>query len=298
MTIGILSWKLRETNGELGEGRGWTLVTLYWHTNAHLRCWPGVRRLAKQTGVALATNDKILDWLVERGAVLKVPYDKRLLEEKALSARKTIYQLTGVIRLDSGWTRYLEIANPETAYSLVTLLHGLDVSLAEISAREFSVRKISPGETEGIYSLEGDTASQGDTGREKGAEAPKDTVPSLFKSPKQLDAFMLQNMAPPALYAAYRAAFPDNAKPTASNADKIKALQAEDDGYTAVEVEALTRRKLYEEKKNPYPFAWLITDLPAYRMEKQKEQPAETKTESTASDQPYVSPFSAAGAQA
>lgn len=166
MTVGILSWNTR--NYGLTSLQGWLLVNLYWQTNAHLRCWVGTNKLAKQCDVASATLDKALDWLVEHSAVIKVPFDKRHNEEKKLHQRKTVYQLTGVIKINDEWKRYIEVANPETMYTIATLIGEINFSLAEILRAEFSIAKILTGENEGNKELEGNPESrQGHTRKTK-----------------------------------------------------------------------------------------------------------------------------------
>lgn len=109
-----------------------------------------------------------------------------------------------------------------------------------------------------------------------------DTVPSLFLRPQHYDDFMLQNMKAPAVWDAYAEACPAGAKPIITKEDKRLAFQVEAAGYTTVEVAGLTKLKFEEEKKDKFPFAWLVKDLPAYRLQKQK---ANTQSTSAASGQ-------------
>lgn len=125
MPLGTLDWNLRENNGELSKDRGWTLVLLYMHSNAHGRCWPSIRTLCTEIGCANAKADSIIDWLVQRGALMKVPLDKRVTEEKALNKRKSVYQLTGVIQIGEQWKHYLGGMNRETQSTLRHLIESL-----------------------------------------------------------------------------------------------------------------------------------------------------------------------------
>ncbi len=103
---------------------------------------------------------------------------------------------------------------------------------------------------------------------EKPVAPAKDTFSLPLPNPRILDDFMLQNMAEPLLFKAYREAWPATAKPTRpTKAEKLQALELEQDGYTAEEVTALTRKKL-SEGKTKYPFGWMVSDLPGYRLEK------------------------------
>lgn len=184
MTVGILSWNTR--NYGLTSLQGWLLVNLYWQTNAHLRCWVGTNKLAKQCDVASATLDKALDWLVKHGAVIKVPFDKRHNEEKKLHQRKTVYQLTGVIKINDEWKRYIEVANPETMYTIATLIGEINFSLAEILRAEFSIAKILTGENEGNKELEGNPESkQGNTRKDNTRATPRKTKTPGKTSPKE-----------------------------------------------------------------------------------------------------------------
>lgn len=168
MPIGTLNWELRDHGSELGNDRGWVLTLLYLHSNPRGRCWPGMDRIAANSGCALAKADGIIDWLVARGAIIKVPYAKRELEEKKLHQRKTVYQLTGIIKLETGWLSYLKIDQPEHINTLVALVKNvIDASpvkdsIIKILNTKYLIIKDSISESEGNTSFEGNTDSKGD----------------------------------------------------------------------------------------------------------------------------------------
>jgi len=74
------------------------LVTLTLHANIRNRCWPSMETLSKE-----ATNGnrnratKAKQWLQKHGAFELVLSVKRMAEEKKLSPRQHVYQLTGII---------------------------------------------------------------------------------------------------------------------------------------------------------------------------------------------------------
>ena len=166
MPLGMLNWKLRDCDGELGQDKGWCLTLLYLHSNARGRCWPSMSTLAKEIGCGSEKADRIIDWLIGAGAIIKVPYVMREGEEKKLHNRKSVYQLTGVLKLASRWIPYLQLSTPEDAQTLLDLVTGLQKNMAShFSITEILITEFSIIETEGNTdkdSFEGDTSSSED----------------------------------------------------------------------------------------------------------------------------------------
>lgn len=161
MPIGLLNWELRDNGGDLGSDKGWLLTLLYLHSNPRGRCWPSMKRLAENAGCGLAKADNIVDWLEEHGAIIKVPYNKRELEEKDLHQRKTVYQLTGIVKLEKGWLAYLKLDHPEQINTFTALINAVadfspvKDSIIKILTAKFLIIENSITESEGIESYEG-----------------------------------------------------------------------------------------------------------------------------------------------
>jgi hypothetical protein len=108
MPLLTIHWNMMKRTGDLRreEGRGRearldVLMNLVGRANMRLRCWPTVEQIMEDTGF---TDRNIISsalaWLYEHGAIYYVPVDKRIGPERAISKRRNVYQLTGMIRLN------------------------------------------------------------------------------------------------------------------------------------------------------------------------------------------------------
>ena len=93
----ILNHALRENNKELGKGAGWLFTMLLLHADNSLICWPSDELLAQEGCGSQPTVQKRREWLIERGAIVPIPFDKRPENLKHLWHKKIIYQITGVM---------------------------------------------------------------------------------------------------------------------------------------------------------------------------------------------------------
>jgi hypothetical protein len=156
-----LDWRMRDVLPQLGEkGRLTVLIDLLLRADQmRLRCYPSVKKIAKDTGQSTSVVDAALDWLVSAKAIIKIGYRQRIgAKEKALPTRQTVYQLTGTLCIDGKAYPYLYF-NPETR-SVVDELIRLSqshISESEISHSEILDNEISDSETEGITSIKGTT---------------------------------------------------------------------------------------------------------------------------------------------
>ena len=92
------------------------LVALLLRANVRNRCWPSMRRLAKDTGYALAAVNDAKKWLEEHGAIEIVKYEHRVGDEKkGINHLQNVYQLTGVITLEGKTYRYIYVPQIETS---------------------------------------------------------------------------------------------------------------------------------------------------------------------------------------
>jgi hypothetical protein len=99
-----------------GGARLHVLVALMLRANVRNRCWPSMRRIAKDTGYALAAVNDAKKWLEEHGAIEVVKYDQRIGDEKTeINHLQNVYQLTGVITVDGVTYPYLYVPQIETS---------------------------------------------------------------------------------------------------------------------------------------------------------------------------------------
>lgn len=128
-----LHWNLR---GHLKDfrtdGRLFVLLSIYLHKNTRNRSWPSNDLIADETGLSRAPISRSIKWLAENHAVMIVPFDKRIGDEKKLPNRKNIYQLTGVIKINSAYRPYMYMT-PEGWAGVIQELTGLgNSSLVEL----------------------------------------------------------------------------------------------------------------------------------------------------------------------
>lgn len=140
------------------------LTTMLSHCNIRLRCWPGMDLLVSETDWEIGAVTKAKRWLMERGAFVLVPYEKRVDREVDLPIRQHVYQMTGVLRTKEGVKPYIYMPPDEFEDLAHRILEidpaGLDfnVSPDEVSRDETSPDEVSPGDTKGITSIKGNSS--------------------------------------------------------------------------------------------------------------------------------------------
>lgn len=268
MPTGTISFKLKNhPQFEDLHDVGWPLIYLWMSANALNRAWPKVETIASKTGRSLGKTDEILDWLHERGALLKVPYECRLLEEKKLPVRKSVYQLTGVMQLGGEWVHYMHFQPGDealiTIYEAIKSIEQVQGQRFEISLAEISLGEISQPEIKGkpIETPKGKPKGKGDSAQKKRAT----TTPAKPR---------LKDMVSHPLWEAYVEAMNYLTPPVFTNEYKRLALEMEALGYTAEQVTTLVTSKVNGGKQR-YDFNWLAEDLPPFVQEHQPK-PAPT----------------------
>ncbi len=128
-----LNWQLRTYLHELrDDGRLFALLSIYLHRNIRNRAWPNYDLIQDETGYGREAVARAVKWLRENNAIVLVPYNKRIGEEKLLPRRKNIYQLTGVIQLGGALRRYMYLT-PEGWKGIITELKDIgNSSLGEL----------------------------------------------------------------------------------------------------------------------------------------------------------------------
>jgi hypothetical protein len=103
-----LDFQLREALPHLSKNaRLNVLVALILHANIRNRCYPSLDWLCVETGFGIEAVNKAKSWLIDVGAIERVPYAQRVGREKALPPRQTVYQLTGIMTIEGKTYAYL-----------------------------------------------------------------------------------------------------------------------------------------------------------------------------------------------
>lgn len=127
------------------------LMQLMFRANQRLRCWPSTKTLCKSTGFNQPAVVEARNWIIEHHAVVLVPYEKRDGDERKLPVRQSVYQLTGVLKLQARVVPYL-LMSPEM---FATVTRELDNICNEVSEVKISLSEVSVSETKGITILQG-----------------------------------------------------------------------------------------------------------------------------------------------
>lgn len=158
-----LDWRLRDVLPQLRDsGRLNVLIALILRANVRNRCYPSMKRLAKDTGYGLEAVTEAKKWLEEHGAIEIVTFAQRVGDEKKIAShRQHIYQLTGVIIVDDVTYPYFYVSPTEILPSEISPTETEVVkevkkikkerkdSTASIEAREIPVTSSVEEKTDG-----------------------------------------------------------------------------------------------------------------------------------------------------
>lgn len=150
-----LDYRLRYALPKLNGGKLAVLIALVCRANLRSRCWPTVKTLCEDTGLATATVSEALRWLKEHEAIRVIPYDERSGPiEKGLPVRQHVYELTGYLRDDETGRVYPYLYASDAAQEEFGRAE-ISVDLAKTENTENSEIEISPieisiGETKDI----------------------------------------------------------------------------------------------------------------------------------------------------
>jgi hypothetical protein len=176
-----LHWDVRNHLHEFREGNKgarWPILTaMLLHSNQRLRCWPSTDLLMAETG--FSSHKEITEarrWLLDRQAIILVPYHQRVGEEKNLPERQFVYQLTGVFRAKDGTLVPLLRLSPEEAGSVIADLKTMD-------GIESSVRESMMADLKGIFQVEDIVVPKKKAQRRRAAQPTKERVPSACMNP-------------------------------------------------------------------------------------------------------------------
>lgn len=277
------NWKLREYLHVLRKDeRLYVLMSIYLHRNIRFRSYPSNADIMKETGLTSSPVSNAVRWFVEHQAFLRVPYGKRVGDERELGKHKNIYQLTGILKLDDVIVPYLHLT-PEGWKSLLVEVEGLsDSSLREYLQREYSLGKLFTTQTQSIkesLSLSSSLSSSavvvvGGTAEANGVRPAPPTARTESQIPED-EAFHRRKT----YYQAFEAAFPENARTKVSD-NKLNKTHARElflGKYTASEVTELVRAKLAQGKAD-YRFHYLMPDLAEARLRRDNPSPVQSSS--------------------
>lgn len=187
---------MREILPVLCEGKRLdVLIDLILRANIRLRCYPGVRKIAKDIGATNTPTSDAKQWLEEHGAFVLVPYSKRVDEELKLPPKQHVYQLTGVIQLEGKSYQYL--------YMTPEALSAIQVVVADVlKTRTSMFQNLEVLKT----GTEVDTSSFKDKSNSFASDDATDGTPSLSKSKRnKTDRVPAEKMTPmkDAIFAAF-----------------------------------------------------------------------------------------------
>ena len=105
------NWKLRENLKHLKlHGMLNVLTCLMLHCDNTLRCWPLKTTIQQETGFGSVSVTDAIKGLQDMKAIILVPPDKRVGQQKNLPDTRHVYQLTGVLVIEDKASEYLHLA--------------------------------------------------------------------------------------------------------------------------------------------------------------------------------------------
>jgi hypothetical protein len=165
------------------------LMQLMFRSNQRLRCWPSTKTLCKSTGFNQPAVVEARNWIVAHHAVVLVPYEKRMGDEKKLPVRQSVYQLTGVLKLANRVVPYL-LMSPEMFQTVTAELENIGSDVSEVKT---SVSEVSVSEPKGITIIKGiPKETVAPTGDKPARNEWYDAVFDIWKYTASLNAVMAQ----------------------------------------------------------------------------------------------------------
>lgn len=167
----------RQDPGPGSEARLHVLINILSHANLRLRAWPSVEKIMDGTGF----NDKTaiaeaIKWLFDHGAIYNVPFDKRVGQEKKLSNRKYVFQLTGIININGQILPYI-VMKPEEIENMVQELKEIGADeIVELYHLLDSGGQSSTENGHGRESLRRDSGGQSSTSSLEVLNVSKETL--------------------------------------------------------------------------------------------------------------------------
>lgn len=124
----------RQEDGPGSTARFPVLCCLIGYSDLRSRAWPTVATIMDNVDIHDKTTiSAAITWLEERGALYKVPLEKRAGKDLSLSVRRNVYQLTGIIELGGKITTYFMMDDETIADRIeeVQAINGLWTQAAE-----------------------------------------------------------------------------------------------------------------------------------------------------------------------
>lgn len=164
-----LNWNIRKHYREFCESKRLEIfINLYLHRNIRNRAWPTYDTVIHETGTAKQTIRDAYVWMTDHLMIVKVPYAKRIGDEKTKATpRQTVWQLTGVMLFGEELEPYIHLTHEGWEGMLHELEDIFEILPTRIS--KFYSEEILPSRTKGISIKD----SQGNKG--KGIALPFET---------------------------------------------------------------------------------------------------------------------------
>lgn len=260
-------WALREHLHVLRKDeRLYVLMSIYLHRNIRYRAYPSNAEIMKETGLTASPVTNAIKWFVEHQAFLKVPYGKRVGDERELGKHKNIYQLTGILRLEDVVIPYLHLT-PEGWRDIAVEVEAVgEYSLGEYLRSEYSRSRLSTTSIQSFKDI--NIRSSHSSAVAVGAQARANDVRTATPAAARTESLEQQAFhRRKTYYQAFEAAFPDDARTKVSDTrqNKNHARELFLASYTPDEVTALVRSKLALGKAD-YRFHYLMPDLAEARL--------------------------------
>lgn len=197
-------------------------------------CWPGIEALAEKSRMTTRYLRTILNALEKDGEIKRIHGAGQQTDTGATNR----YVLQGFV----AWLKQVKAIKKEN--------QGVNDGSGQ------GVNNRSPLPSQGVNNS--DRRGEQEFTQGVNNRSPKSLLEPSFNR-QGIEAHQIAGQ----IIAAYKKAYGDKAPPIIQNYDHQNAVKVAEAGYTADEVEALTREKLKE--KDSYPFSWLVADLPGYR---------------------------------
>lgn len=124
-------------------GRLLVLMSIYLHKNIRYRSWPSYETIMQETGLSRPSVADSIKWLKAVGALVAVPYRKRLGDEQKLAPRKAVYQITGILEIEGKTVPYLYLSEESLAEIEQEVRDIFNSSIGELSiVQEMNVNDV------------------------------------------------------------------------------------------------------------------------------------------------------------
>jgi hypothetical protein len=185
-----------------GGARLHVYLILVLRANIRNRCWPSMRRIAKDTGYALAAVNEAKKWLQEHGAIEIVKYEHRVGDEKRdVNHLQNVYQLTGVIKFAGVtypclYVPQIETSENETSRNETSQIETEVVKVVEVvpdtkkekKKKDTTIPAVAVSAVSSVpFNGENESSAQAENRKQDEAKATATTPPLIAPVPPVVD---------------------------------------------------------------------------------------------------------------